>query len=843
MMNRCPWTRLIPLVLLIAPWLAVSCGDEGGGPGRGGIAEPCEADGDCFEGLICHRGACASCPIPCGSSCCVVGEEECADDTCVAICQGSRCGEQCCERGEMCLDDGCCTARLTCAGACCEEGQQCDVDRGCVTCTTLLCDGECCPRGTQCLDGTCCPDDRRCAGLCCDVGQVCIDNSCQIDCGDAPRCGDSCCALGEVCTLGGCLVPGSLCDSHLDCDEEQYCDPALGRCLPLAETSDECEHRPPVGEFEPEVEWHWEGYSLNPSFRQVLSTPLVGDVDGDGLPEVVVLAFAGGDLHSAIAVVLNGEDGSELWVLDDPAVRFDGTAHGALADVDGDGTAEIALPRAEGGMSLLDHDGTVLWTFDAGTASTALYAGAIAVGDIDQDGSADFVFGGAVVSAAGALVADHGPLGSNWDTRDGRRSYMPSLYDISGDSVLDFIAGGSARSGLDGTVLWSDETVGDGFTALGDLEVDGEVEVVVVADGEVHVLSGLEGDLLHTWPLPEPEAGECLDENRGGPPTVADFDLDGRPEIGVAGCGAYTVFDADCTPTGDFAFCPPARVDGVLWTAATQDHSSSATGSSVFDFEGDGAAEAVYNDECFLRIYEGATGRVLFQTANSSRTGTEYPVIADVDGDGNAEIVVSANDDQVVRDGCEAGTHGVYVYGDRLRNWVRTLPIWNEHTYHVTNVAPDGTVEAHELPNYMTTGLNNFRQNVQTEGIFNTSNLVPEDLDADIFYCPDRYLLRVRVVNRGSAGVNAGVTVGFYRGEPTGDHELLGLALTERPLLPGTSELVVLSWEPAGDVVTELTWFAVADDVEAGGVEVAVHECDETDNTSEPEHVVCSAVE
>ena len=38
------------------------------------------------------------------------------------------------------------------------------------------------------------------------------------------------------------------------------------------------------------------------------------------------------------------------------------------------------------------------------------------------------------------------------------------------------------------------------------------------------------------------------------------------------------------------------------------DHSSSATGSSVFDFEEDGYAEVVYNDETMLRIYDGETG-------------------------------------------------------------------------------------------------------------------------------------------------------------------------------------------------------------------------------------------
>jgi len=47
--------------------------------------------------------------------------------------------------------------------------------------------------------------------------------------------------------------------------------------------------------------------------------------------------------------------------------------------------------------------------------------------------------------------------------------------------------------------------------------------------------------------------------------------------------------------------------------------SSNVTGSSVFDFDANGAAEVVYADECFLRMYDGSTGTVRYsdhQAAN-----------------------------------------------------------------------------------------------------------------------------------------------------------------------------------------------------------------------------------
>jgi DNA-binding beta-propeller fold protein YncE len=112
--------------------------------------------------------------------------------------------------------------------------------------------------------------------------------------------------------------------------------------------------------------------------------------------------------------------------------------------------------------------------------------------------------------------------------------------------------------------------------------------------------------------------------SNGGPPTIADFDGDGGPEIGVAGDRHYVVFDGD---------------GSILWQQPTQDLSSGFTGSAAFDFQGDGRAEVVYADETALRVYNGANGAVLFSTPHSSITGYELSVVADVDADGAARPV------------------------------------------------------------------------------------------------------------------------------------------------------------------------------------------------------------
>ena len=65
--------------------------------------------------------------------------------------------------------------------------------------------------------------------------------------------------------------------------------------------------------------------------------------------------------------------------------------------------------------------------------------------------------------------------------------------------------------------------------------------------------------------------------------------------VGIASELWYRVVDTDGTE---------------LWRMPVIDASSRRTGSSVFDFEGDGVAEVVYADEETLWVFDGSTGSV-----------------------------------------------------------------------------------------------------------------------------------------------------------------------------------------------------------------------------------------
>jgi len=106
--------------------------------------------------------------------------------------------------------------------------------------------------------------------------------------------------------------------------------------------------------------------------------------------------------------------------------------------------------------------------------------------------------------------------------------------------------------------------------------------------------------------------------------TVADFDGDSKPEIGVCANFVFQVVEDhqfDISGTG-----------GVAWSLVTSDRSG-MTGATAFDFNADGLTEVVYRDETDLRIISGSSGINLSTFPCGSRTGVEYPIVLDIDND------------------------------------------------------------------------------------------------------------------------------------------------------------------------------------------------------------------
>ena len=76
---------------------------------------------------------------------------------------------------------------------------------------------------------------------------------------------------------------------------------------------------------------------------------------------------------------------------------------------------------------------------------------------------------------------------------------------------------------------------------------------------------------------------------------------------------------------------------------------------------------------------------------------------------------------------------------------MQTRRIWNQHTYHITNVRADGTIPAVEQNNWLVPGLNNFRLNE-----FGQFEAPPCDIDNDRDI--DRLDIAAIVAGRGQTG-------------------------------------------------------------------------------------------
>ena len=556
-----------------------------------------------------------------------------------------------------------------------------------------------------------------------------------------------------------------------------------------------CEFHPPVGAFQPVVEWSWTSSTVEPDALNVMLPPAVVDLNEDGVPDVVFASTAltnGGLVEVGFLRALNGSNGAEIFTVADPALRVNTASAVAVGDIDLDGHVEILASDFIGNRLLaFSNTGTLKWT---SPVLEAIAWGAPAIANLLGDAAPEIVIGRQVLDGrTGALL---------WTGTGGRGAQnagpLALVADLDLDGVPEVIAGNTAYRAT-GAIFWTNPNLPDGYAAIGNFDDDPFPEIVLVSSGTVRLLE--HGGTVKWGPVALPGGGV------GGPPTVADYDGDGRPEIGVAGASRYAVFETDGT---------------LKWAAVTQDSSSNRTGSSVFDFESDGQAEVVYHDETRLRVYRGSDGTVLFETPSSSCTWHEYPVIADVDADGNAEIVAVANNN------CGFGTQrGIFVYGDSLDQWVATRKIWNQHTYHITNVNDDGSIPAIEANNWLTPGLNNYRTQKAPDGDpFAAPDLVASMLQADLSRCPTTTGLVARMRNEGSNVAAAPVKMAFYDGDPAAGGVLLGIASSSIDLQPGDLQDIVLALSPA--LSGTHTICAVADDNGAGMG--AVSECKEDNN-------------
>ena len=694
------------------------------------------------------------------------------------------------------------------------------------------------------------------------------------------------CMEGEVCAAGACVPGEGACDSYADCQGDTFCckDGCLpeneeeGVCVPFGlepegEINEECKGDIQIGLFEPGIQCEWTepppGDAF-PAHRNVLTTPLVADLPntGPGISTIVIVTYnytdggsqsgwgSNGNYYGVIRI-LNGRTCEQLETIHDPNNKMIAASTPAIADLDGDGVVEIVTHRAGTGIVAFK------WNKDTSkyeTFWTAMNTGIVnqyrwdgpSIHDLDDDGLPEVISGSAVFSGIDGARINPGQL-----IPGAGAGVIPVLADVDGDGAIELIAG-AVHSWNIGSDKWEYAYPGappSRHYAVADFgtpgqnpadfdaeKLDGIAEVVTVG-GSVVRLYTLEGQQLLTGSL-----------SGGGPPTIGDFDNDGFPEIAAAGGTFYAVYDLECKDAG-----PGCLGNYIRWQQPSKDASSATTGSSIFDFEGDGEAEAVYADECYTRVYEGPTGEVLYSAFRSSCTWYENPVVADVDNDQNTEIVVPSNpncnvscpaidpihrgirceeDLECPSGTCDAGfcrcanaeqcpaehtctsplpgtpgsgntcraqrpngakKTGVRVLRDRLDRWASSRGVWNQHAYSVNNINEDGTVPktSEWTQNHVDPKLNTYRQNAQGDvGAEALPDVTAEFIPPYCQYDGGVTTLNAEVCNRGVKTLGAGLNTAFYGGDP---EMLLCVATLEDNLAAG--ECVLATCEVNGEVM------------------------------------------
>ena len=475
-------------------------------------------------------------------------------------------------------------------------------------------------------------------------------------------------------TGGGTVDPGTTSGEPVDLCKVQDDMNAIG----------ECDKEAPPNSFEPEIQWAWTG----PNGDQFsIVTPLVAnltDDNADGMidlcdtPDVVVVASPSSGQPNIVGhiYVLDGLTGALHFQIPDPV---DHTVTPAIGDIDGDGLPEIVTSVIGGNPVVFEHDGAKKWT--SASSWPEVYSGAIALADADNDGDVEILAGNRLFDHLGTLLFTAPQPAGNWSSS--------AFADLDDDKDQEVVLGHAAYH-HDGQQYYV-SAVGPGYPSIANLDQDPEPEVLVTNQSGLSLLNH-DGTVIYQDQRPTGDPPGATTWLR--PSTVHDFDGDGKSEYATSSANNYTTYK----PAG-----PPPQI---LWKAAVSDQSGIAAGTA-FDFLGDGVAEAMYADEHFMFIFDGA-GKALLQIPRSSGTLSEYPIVADIDNDGSAEIVVVSCQYQ------EPTSPTVQVIRDKMDRWIQARRIWNQHTYHVTNVREDSTIPQFEAPSWKQ--LNTFRTNSQIEG-------------------------------------------------------------------------------------------------------------------------------
>jgi outer membrane protein assembly factor BamB len=325
-----------------------------------------------------------------------------------------------------------------------------------------------------------------------------------------------------------------------------------------------------------------------------------------------------------------GERGNDqiLWWYQLDAPSFGSSAVG---DIDEDGFLEVVFGtyfNDEHVYALNAEDGSLLWSYDTGGCNDA----SPVIADVDLDGHLEVVL---PASSPSMVYCFNGMTGAvEWSRSTGASNCIdspPAVADVDNDGKPEVVFGtfyGNVfcLNGEDGTIRWQINLGTNSYIqsgpALLDANDDGQIDVVVAqwaGDCRVYTLWGNNGSVLWFSDLPSDYMYHGC--------SFADLDEDTKPELVIGSYDNHVyVFNAE---------------DGSLaWQYIAPFYVGAPT--SIGDLNNDGHLEVVFVSYNMLGVLSH-TGSLLW-SATTGGNMFRGAALSDVDGDGICDVVFGSED-------------------------------------------------------------------------------------------------------------------------------------------------------------------------------------------------------
>jgi hypothetical protein len=218
-----------------------------------------------------------------------------------------------------------------------------------------------------------------------------------------------------------------------------------------------------------------------------------GRIDvADGGDVIVVSTWSRITLQGRVRV-LDGRTGIDLWTFDEPPSGWDVDVHvtPAVGDVDGDGFPEIVVANSSVGdhyLIMYNWDGSVRWLSPVLVPwNTSERRGGLSLADLDGDGVSEILASSTVINADGSLRVV-------LDLPSCRESYP---LDMDLDGVAEIVCGANVAR-QDGTVYFQVEPMGLGTSGPAQLDADPYPEILACAASNPPYL-GIDDDGSILW--------------------------------------------------------------------------------------------------------------------------------------------------------------------------------------------------------------------------------------------------------------------------------------------------------------------------------------------------------